>query len=93
MTQPLEPKAVAIVSFPLPALIILWSLCKFLSAERVTGYESELGSGKAEITMLIKIVNKPLILHLSGRAVLILQFVMILTIRNRASVSTNHGPR
>ena len=93
MTQPLEPKAVAIVSFPLPALIILWSPFKFLSSGRVTSYESKPRSRKAEITMLIKIVNKPLILHLSGRYMVILQFVMILTIRNRASASTNHGPR
>lgn len=36
-------------------------------------------------------VNKPPILHLSGGDVLILQFVMILTIGKRASVSTNYG--
>ena len=79
------------VSLPVPALIVFWSLCNFLSIAVVTGYDSDPRSRLVEITMPIIMVNKPPILHLSGGDVLILQFVMILTIGKRASVSTNCG--
>ena len=42
-----------------------------------------------EFTILINLVNKPSLLPLSDKEVLILQFVLILTIRNLAFTLSN----